>query len=93
MTSLTSRQEAEAVEQFGEELTKLLVGFDRLCARMSASTMERINAIPNQEHLDTVATAFSELGDRLCVEDDQHAEAEDRRRDNPLEPDFRRLGV
>lgn len=89
---LTAREEAEAIEQFGDDLAKLMVGFDRLCNRMSSAAIERVNAIPNQDHLDTVAEAFRALGDQLCREDDQAAEAEDRRRDNPLQSDFRRLG-
>ena len=89
---LTARAEAEAIEQFGDDLVKLGKDFDRLCNRMSNLTIERINAIPNQEHLDTIAKAFQTLGDQLCREDDQAAEAEDQRRDNPLEPDYRRLG-
>lgn len=92
MSTLTAREEAEAVEQFGDDLAKLLIGFDRLCNRMSGATVERINAIPHQDHLDTVAEAFRSLGDQLCREDDQAAEAEDRRRDSPLQADFRRLG-
>jgi ElaB/YqjD/DUF883 family membrane-anchored ribosome-binding protein len=89
---LTYRQEAEAIEQFGDDLAKLMRDFDQLCARMSPGAIDGVNAIPNQDHLDTVAEAFRALGDRLCRECDAAEEADDRRRDNPLEPDFRRLG-
>lgn len=91
-SKLTARQEAEAIEAFGDELAALNIAFTQLCDRMSIATMDRVNAIPNQDHLDTIAEAFRALGDQLCREDDKAAEAEDRRRDNPLEPDFRRLG-
>ena len=45
------------------------------------------------DHLDTVAEGFRALGDRLCREIDLADEVEDRARDNPLHPNFRRLGV
>ncbi len=88
---LTPRREAEAIEQFGDDLAKLTIAFDRLCNRMGAVT-ERINAIPDQDKLEAVAEAFRKLGDELSRECDAADEADDRRRDNPLEPDFRRLG-
>jgi hypothetical protein len=92
MAVLTAREEAEAIEQFGDDLAALCRRLDRLCARMSPHAIDAINAVPEQENLSTVAEAFRTLGDRLCRECDAYEEAEDRRRDNPLEPDFRRLG-
>jgi hypothetical protein len=68
---LTARSEAEAIEKFGDDLAKLMNDLDRLTKRMSRAAIERINAIPNQDYLDTVAEAFRTLGDQLCREDDQ----------------------
>jgi len=87
-----ARQQAEGVEAFGDDLAKLCKALDRLCERLPMATVDRINDIPNQECLDTIAKAFQALGDRLCRECDWAEEADDRRRDNPIEPDFRRLG-
>lgn len=89
---LTYRQEAEASEQFGDDLAALNRAFDRLCDRMSPGATDAINEIAHQDKLDTIAEAFRALGDRLCRDCDAAEEAEDRRRDNPLEPDYRRLG-
>jgi ubiquinone biosynthesis protein UbiJ len=88
---LTYRQEAEAIEQFGDDLAALNRAFDRLCERMSPGATDAINDIADQDKIDTIAEAFRALGDRLCRLCDAAEEAEDRRRDNPLEPDFRRL--
>lgn len=90
--TLTARDEAEAIEAFGDELAILTRTFDKLCGRMSSEVTDRINAIPHQDYLDTVAEAFRALGAALCRECDEAEEADDRRRDNPLERDFRRLG-
>lgn len=92
MSRLTPRQEAEAIEQFGDDLIKLGKAFDRLCERMSPYALDAINSIENQDELSTVASAIQALGERMCRDLDHAEEAEDRRRDNPLEPDFRRLG-
>ena len=89
---LTPRQSAEAIEQFGDDLAKLCRVLDGLCNRMPNGAIERINAIPDQDHLDTVAEAFRALGDRLSRDCDEADEADDRARDNPLHPRFRRLG-
>lgn len=86
---LTKRQEAEAIELFGDDLMKSLKGF---CAGFSLATVDRVCAIPNQEHLDCIAKAISDLGAAMSAECDQAEEADDRRRDNPLAHDFRRLG-
>lgn len=92
MSNLAARAQAEAVEQFGDDLAALTRSFDRLCSRMTGLAIDGVNAIPDQDKLDTVAEAFRALGDRLCRECDAAEEADDRRRDNPLEGDFRRLG-
>lgn len=88
---LTPRQQAEAIEQFGDDLMKLVVSFDRLCGRMSSDFTDLINAIPHQDGIETVAEAFRTLGGSLCDLADSAEEAEDWRRANPLEPGFRRL--
>lgn len=90
--TLTAREAAEAIEQFGDDLAALNRAFDRLCDRMSMETCDLINEIPHQDDLSAIAEGFRKLGDRLCRDCDHAEEAEDRRRDNPLEPDFRRLG-
>jgi len=89
---LTYRQEAEAIEQFGDDLAALNREFDRLCAYMSPGATDAINEIAHQDKLDTIAEAFRALGDRLCRLCDEDEEETDQRRDNPLEPGFRRLG-
>ena len=86
---LTERQEAEAIEAFGDDLLKSLKTF---CAGFSLATVDRVCAIPNQEHLDSIARAISDLGAAMSAECDEAAEADDRRRDSPLARDFRRLG-
>lgn len=87
--NLTRRQEAEAIEQFGDDLLKLCRDF---CAGFSNPTVDLVCEVPDQEKLEEIGRAFQALGDRLCRECEEAEEAEDRRRDNPLEPDFRRLG-
>jgi hypothetical protein len=91
-TPRTPRQEAEAILAFGEELAALVKEFDRHCAYLTHRSVWRIEQIAHQEHLNDIAAAFKTLGDQMCGECDAAEEAEDRRRDNPLEPDFRRLG-
>ena len=89
MTRLTARQEAEAIEQFGDDLTKLCKPF---CDGFSLSTVDRVNEVPDQEKLETIARAFQQLGQQISAECDEAEEAEDRRRDSPLARDHRRLG-
>lgn len=91
-TELDAREAAEAIEQFGDDLAALSIAFTKLCGRMSSDTVDEVNAIQHEDKIDTVAEAFRALGDRLCREYDAAEEAGDRSRDNPLEPDFRRLG-
>ena len=85
---LTARQEAEAIEQFGDDLAKLCREF---CAGFANETVDRVCAVPNQEHLDEVAKAFQVLGSLMQDECDAAEEADMFRRANPLEPGFRRL--
>ena len=86
--ALTYRQEAEAIEQFGDDLLKLCRDF---CAGFDSATVDRVCAVPNQEHLEVIAQAFQALGSQMQNECDEAEEAEDRRRANPLEPDYRRF--
>lgn len=92
MSKLTFRQQAEALEEFGEALLDACARLDRTCKGMDFDTITRVNAIPHQEWLDGIARAFRDLGAEMSSECDAAEEAEDRRRDNPLSPDFRRLG-
>lgn len=85
---LTPRQEAEAIEQFGDDLMKLCKTF---CDGFTIAAVDRVNAVPDQEKLETIAKAFQALGGQICRELDEAEEAEDRRRDNPLAPDYRRI--
>lgn len=89
---LTPRAAAEAIEQFGDDLVKLISAFDRLCARMPSGFTDIINTIPHQDHLDDIAAAFRDRGNTLCGDCEAAEEADDYRRSNPLEPDYRRLG-
>lgn len=95
--NLSPREEAEAIEQFGDDLAALNIAFDKLCARLSPWAKDRLNEMPAiliadcSDMVDTVAEAYRKLGDEMCRELVQLDEAEDRRRDNPLEPDFRRI--
>lgn len=69
---LTKRQEAEAIQQFGDDLSKMLKGF---CAGFSLATVDRVCAIPNQEHLDCITKAISDLGSRMQDECDEESAA------------------
>jgi hypothetical protein len=89
--TLTYRQEAEAIEQFGMDLIRLSNEFDKLCASMSPGAIDRINAVPGQDQITTTAAIFLGVGRELSALCDEAEEAEDRRRANPLEPDFRRI--
>ena len=91
-TRLTPRQEADAIEQFAEDLAKPLKAFDRTCDRMTFDAAERMSRIPCADELDGIAAAFAKLGQAMHNECDEAEEADDRRRDNPLAHDFRRLG-
>lgn len=75
MSELTQRVEAEAVEQFGDDLYKLVRAFDRLCHRMHQDTCLEINQIPHQEHLEDIAKAYQKVGAELCRAADEHDEA------------------
>ncbi len=88
---MTPRATAEAIEQFGDDLAMLIRGLEAACRLMPTDTVGLINAIPHQDCLDDIAEGFRTLGDRLSRECDRAEEADDSRRDNPLEPDFRRL--
>lgn len=90
--TLDRRQFAECVEQFGADLKKLVAAFDKDVQRAGSHFDERVNAIPNQDELEAIARAFLQLGATLCDEDDAANEADDRRANNPLEPDYRRIG-
>lgn len=73
----TNRQEAEEIEQFGDDLLKLSRHLDWIADRMSAGAIDAINAIPNQEHLDAIAKGFQALGaglSRLCDAADERAD-------------------
>ena len=89
MNALTARASAEAIEQFGDDLMALIIAFDRQCSRMPADFTDLINRIPHQDGIETVAEAFRTLGGSLCDLADAAEEAEDWRRANPLELDFR----
>lgn len=65
MQRLTARQEAEAIEQFGDDLAAILIALDKLTGGMSVEAVEAVNAIPHQDYLDTIAEAFRAAGDRL----------------------------
>lgn len=86
MAELTLRQEAEAIEQFGDDLLKLCKHF---CDGFSHATVDRVCAVEHQEHLETIARAFQALGQQIQSECDEAEEADDLRRANPLEPDHR----
>ena len=83
MAKLTARQEAEAIEQFGDDLMKLVKPF---CDGFALDTVDRVNAVPDQDKLETIAKAFQTLGQQISAECDEAEEAADRRRANPLEP-------
>lgn len=89
MSHFTLRQQAEAIEQFGDDLMKLCADF---CVGFDRDIVDRVCTVENQEELEVIAKAFQRLGQQISRECDQAEEAEDRCRDNPLEPDHRRLG-
>lgn len=88
MSRLTIRQQGEAIERFGDDLLRLTKTF---CDGFDLAIVDRVCAVPHQEHLETIAQAFQRLGDQIQRECDEAEEAEDRRRANPLEPDHRRI--
>lgn len=65
---LTPRQEAEAIERFGDDLIHLNAAFDKLCKRMSPRGVDAINAIADQDKLTTIAGVFIFEGQRYCAE-------------------------
>ena len=67
---MTSREIAECIEKFGDDLLTLCRAFDKDCERMKPFE-ERINGIPDQECLETIAKAFQKLGDTMCRECEQ----------------------
>lgn len=89
MSRLTKRQQAEAIEKFGDDLTALLKDF---CVGFDLAIVDRVCAIPHQEHLDCIAKAFQQLGGQMQAECDEAEDAETLARANPIEPGFRRLG-
>jgi hypothetical protein len=90
--TLSAREAAEAIEQFGDDLAALNRAFDSLCRRMPTAALDAINSIPDAEELDTIIDGFRAAGQRLSAECDEAEEALDRRRENPLEPIFGRMG-
>lgn len=64
---LTLRQEAEAIEQFGDDLLKLC---NRFCDGFSLATVDRVCAVPDQERLESIAEAFQQLGQQMQDECD-----------------------
>ena len=88
---LARRDAAEAIEQFGDDLAKLIRSFEALCNRIPNDMVDQVNAISAQDQLDTIAEDFRKLGDELCRECDAAEEANDRARANSLSASFRRL--
>jgi hypothetical protein len=86
---LAARDAAEAIEQFGDDLAALSRSLDRLCERLPPVALEAVNSIPSQDAIDTIAQAFRAEGMRLGALCDEAEEADDRRRANPLERDYR----
>jgi len=70
---LTTRQEAEAIEGFGNDLIRLVAPF---CDGFSLATVDRVNAVPDQEKLETIAKAFQRLGAQMSLECDEADEPE-----------------
>lgn len=66
--AITRREEAEAIEQFGDDLLKLCRDF---CAGFDNRTVDRVCAVPNQEHLETIGKAFQALGRTMQDECDE----------------------
>jgi hypothetical protein len=75
MTALTPRQQAEAIEEFGEALLDALKRLDVTCRSMDLDTITRVNAIPHQEWLDGVARAYRDLGAEMSTECDAAEDA------------------
>lgn len=92
MSKMTKRQEAEIVECFAADLKNLIKEFDRCCDFLSSGTMDRVNAVAYQDKLDDIALTFADLGLLMHNEAAAAEELDDMRRDNPLEPDYRKLG-
>lgn len=92
MSATSLRQAADLIDAFAAEMTAVIKRFDDACKGMDDDLMMRICRVPHQDVMDTIVEGFEQLANALHNEADAAEEAEDRRRDNPLERDFRRLG-
>ena len=92
MTPASLHQAADIIEAFAVELGEVIHRFDQACYGMDNTLMERICAVPHQDVMDSIVGGFEQLAEALHTEAFDAEEADDRRRDNPLERDFRRLG-
>lgn len=68
------RSDAEAIEQFGDDLAALDRAFTDRVKRMPPATVDKINAIAGQDQLEAIAEAFRALGDALQQELDEAEE-------------------
>ncbi len=89
--SLARRDAAEAIEQFGDDLAKLSRSLDRLFERLPGDMVQRLNVIPHQDRIDSIAESFRQCGMGFSRDCDAAEDANTRCRANPLEPDFRRI--
>jgi hypothetical protein len=92
MSAADLRTAADIIEAFAAEMGAVIERFDKACHGMGNDLMSRINTVPHQDVLDEIVGGFEHLAEVLNSEACDAEEAEDRRRDNPLERDFRRLG-
>lgn len=72
---LDDREAAETIEAFGDDLRKLMLAFDKACNRMSPEDVERVDSVPCQDQLNTIAEDFRKLGDALRRECDAREES------------------
>jgi len=87
--TLSARDAAEAIEQFGDDLAALNLSLTDLCRRLPSHALQAVNDVPQQDVLGFIAEAFRAEGMRLNAICDEAEEADDRRRGNYLERDYR----
>jgi hypothetical protein len=66
MSALTYRQQAEAIEQFGDDVLKALRALER--SGIDPAVWDRWNDIPNVGDLDLIVTAIRDLGVEMSRE-------------------------
>jgi len=86
---------AEGIQSMWDDMEAELTRLRAENARLREAAEEALNLWHHNtwDELEAIAAAFVRLGDELSAECDEAEEADDRRRGNPLERDYRRYGA